>query len=175
MYNIIFIPRNSINPISQFSCSVVSDSAALWTAVRKASLSITNSWSLLKLMSIESVTPSNYLILCHPLPLLPSIFPSIRVFSNESVLWWLPGGAWNATPRSLPSLERKIRSCQSFSFLGYISTSSMSPCRPWQQRLRWRFNMDFSFPGLTWWQSIRTAQLFKCRGNWVLIKHHSLK
>ena len=52
----------------------------------QASLSITNSWSLLKLMSTESVMPSNHLILCHPLILLPSIFPSIRVFSNESVL-----------------------------------------------------------------------------------------
>ena len=52
----------------------------------QASLSITNSWSLLKLMSIESVMPSNHLILCHPLLLLPSIFPSIRVFSNESTL-----------------------------------------------------------------------------------------
>ena len=57
-----------------------------WTAALQASLSITNSWSLLKLMSIESVMPSNHLILCHPLLLLPSIFPSIRVFSNESVL-----------------------------------------------------------------------------------------
>ena len=57
-----------------------------WTAARQASLSITNSRSLLKLMSIESVMPSNYLILCRPLLLLPSIFPSIRVFSNESVL-----------------------------------------------------------------------------------------
>ena len=57
-----------------------------WTAARQASLSITNSRSLLKLMSIELVMPSNHLILCHPLLLLPSIFPSIRVFSNESVL-----------------------------------------------------------------------------------------
>ena len=57
-----------------------------WTAAHQASLSITNSRSLLKLMSIESVTPSNHLILSRPLPLLPSIFPSIRVFSNESVL-----------------------------------------------------------------------------------------
>ena len=57
-----------------------------WTAARQASLSITISWSLLKLMSIESVMPSNHLILCRPLLLLPSIFPSIRVFSNESVL-----------------------------------------------------------------------------------------
>ena len=56
-----------------------------WTAARQASLSITNSGSLLKVMSIESVMPSNHLILCHPLLLLPSIFPSIRVFSSESV------------------------------------------------------------------------------------------
>ena len=57
-----------------------------WTTTRQASLSFTNSQSLLKLMSIESVMPSNHLILCHPLLLLPSIFPSIRGFSNESVL-----------------------------------------------------------------------------------------
>ena len=57
-----------------------------WTATRQVSLSITNSQSLLKLMSIESVMTYNYLILCCPLLLLPSIFPSIRVFSNESVL-----------------------------------------------------------------------------------------
>ena len=60
--------------------------ATPWTAACQASLSITNSWSLPRLMSIELVMPSNYLILCHPLPLLPSIFPSIRVFSNESAL-----------------------------------------------------------------------------------------
>ena len=60
--------------------------ATPWTAACQASLSITNSWSLLKLMSIESVMPSNHLILCCPLLLLPSIFPSIRVFSNESAL-----------------------------------------------------------------------------------------
>ena len=57
-----------------------------WTAAHQSSLSITNSQNLLKLMSIESVMPSNHLILCRPLLLLPSIFPSIRVFSNESVL-----------------------------------------------------------------------------------------
>ena len=57
-----------------------------WTAARQASLSITNSWSLLKLMPIESMMPSNHLILCHPLFLPPSIFSGIRVFSNESVL-----------------------------------------------------------------------------------------
>ena len=60
--------------------------ATPWTAARQASLSITNSWSLLKLMSIKLVMASNHLFLCRPLLLLPSIFPSIRVFSNESVL-----------------------------------------------------------------------------------------
>ena len=58
-----------------------------WTTAHQASLSITNSRSLLKLMSIKSVMPYNHLILCHPLFLLPSVFPSIRGFSNESVLW----------------------------------------------------------------------------------------
>ena len=57
-----------------------------WTASHQASLSTTNSWSLLKLMSIRLVMPSNHLIFCHPLLFLPSIFPSIRVFSKESVL-----------------------------------------------------------------------------------------
>ena len=69
-----------------FSRSVVSDSATPWTAACQASLSITNFQSLLKFMSIESVMSSNHLILCHPLLLLLSIFPSIRVFSNKSVL-----------------------------------------------------------------------------------------
>ena len=68
----------------QFSRSVVSDSATPWTAARQASLSIINSWSLPKPMPIELVIPSNHLILCCPLLLLLSIFPSIRVFSNES-------------------------------------------------------------------------------------------
>ena len=64
--------------------------ATPWNAARQPSVSITNSQSLPRLMSIESVMPSNHLILCRPLLLLPSIFPSIRVFSNESVLhmWW---------------------------------------------------------------------------------------
>ena len=70
---------------SQFSHSVLSDSLWTWTVARQASLSITNSRSLLKLVSIESVMPSNHLILCRPLLLLPSVFPSIRVFYNESV------------------------------------------------------------------------------------------
>ena len=60
--------------------------ATLWILARKASLSITKSWIPPKLMCIELVIPPNYLILCHPLLLLPSIFPSIRIFSNESSL-----------------------------------------------------------------------------------------
>ena len=79
------------------SVSCVRLFATPWTAACQASLSITNSWSLLKLMSIESVMPSNHLILCRPLLFLSSIFPTIRVFSNESALhirWpkWLPWG-----------------------------------------------------------------------------------
>ena len=69
-----------------FIRSIMSYSATPWTAACQASLSIVNSRSLLKLMSIESVMPSSYLILCYPLLLLPLIFPSIRVFSNKSVL-----------------------------------------------------------------------------------------
>ena len=90
------LPGSSVRGILQakileWVCSVqslrrVQLSSTPWTAAYLASLSITNSWSLLKLMSIESVMPSNHLILCHPLLLLPSIFHSIRVFSSESAL-----------------------------------------------------------------------------------------
>ena len=72
---------SSVPLLSRFRLSVTP-----WTAARQASLSITNSQSLFKLMSIELVMPSNHLFLCHPLLLLTSIFPSIRVFSNESTL-----------------------------------------------------------------------------------------
>ena len=78
--------RQSIQFSSVQSLCVVWLFATPWTAACQASLSITNSWSLLKLMSIESVMPSNHLILCPPLLLPPSIFPSIRIFSNESAL-----------------------------------------------------------------------------------------
>ena len=74
-------PHQSVQSLSR-----VRIFATPWTAAHQASLSFTNSWSLLKLMSIESVIPSNHLILCGPLLLPRSIFPSIRVFSNESVL-----------------------------------------------------------------------------------------
>ena len=75
-----------------------------WTAACQASLYITNSWSLLKLMSIESVMPSNHLILCHPL-LPPSILPSIRVFSNESILCIRWTNYWSFSFSISPSNE----------------------------------------------------------------------
>ena len=78
--------KHSVQFSSVQSLSRVQLFATPCTAARQASLSITNSWSLLKLRSIVSVMPSNHLILCCPLLLLPSIFPSIRVFSNQSVL-----------------------------------------------------------------------------------------
>ena len=77
---------STISMCSVQSLSQVRFFATRWTAAHQASLSITNSQSLPKLMSIESVMPSNHLILCRPLLLLPSIFPNIRVFSNESAL-----------------------------------------------------------------------------------------
>ena len=80
----VTISRSAFSSVQ--SLSRVRLFATPWTAACQASLSITNSWSLRKLMSIESVMPSNHLILCHPLLLSLSIFPSIRVFSNESAL-----------------------------------------------------------------------------------------
>ena len=77
--------------------------ATPWTAARQASLSITNSRSLLKLMSIESMMPSNHLILCRPLLLLLSFFPSIRVFSNESVLCLMRSKCWSFSFNISPS------------------------------------------------------------------------
>ena len=76
-----------------------------WTTARQASLSITNSWSLLKLMSIELVMPSNHLILCRPLLLPPSNFPSIRVFSSESVLCMRWPKYWSFSFSISPSNE----------------------------------------------------------------------
>ena len=79
-----------------------------WTAAHQASLSITNSWSLLKHMSIESVMPSNYLILCCPLFFLPSVFPSIGVFSKESVLRIRWPNDWSFSFSISPSNEYSV-------------------------------------------------------------------
>ena len=94
---------------SQFSSvqslSRVRLSAIPWTAACQAPLSITSSWSLPKLMSIESVMPSNHLILCHPFLLLPSIFPSIRVFLNESIFCIRWPKYWSFSFNISPSSE----------------------------------------------------------------------
>ena len=89
----------------QFSHSVVSDSVTPWIAARQASLSITNSWSSPKLTFIESVLPPSHLILCRPLLLLPSIPPSIRVFSNESTLRMRWPKYWSFSFSIIPSKE----------------------------------------------------------------------
>ena len=95
--------------VSQFSSvqllSCVRLFATAWIAARQASLSITNSRSLLKLMSIKSVMPSNHIILCHPLLLPPSIFPTIRVFSNESAFHIRWPKYWSLTFSISPSHE----------------------------------------------------------------------
>ena len=91
--------------VIQFSLSAVPDSMTPWTTACQASLSITNSQSLLKLMCIESVMPSNHLLLCRPLLLLPSTFPIIRVFFNESALCMRWQKYWSFSFRISPSSE----------------------------------------------------------------------
>ena len=94
-------------PSVQFSRSVVPDFVTPWGAARQASLTITNSRSLLKLMSIETAMPFNHFILCHPL-LPPSLFPSIRVFSNESVLHIRWRKNWSFSFSISPSNEYSV-------------------------------------------------------------------
>ena len=108
---ITFVPQS----ISQFRRSVVSDSATPWTAAPQASLSITNSQSLLKLRSIESVMPSNHLILCYPLLLPPSTFPNIRVFSM-SQFFASSGQSNGASASASSSFSIKWPKQWSFSF-----------------------------------------------------------
>ena len=93
----------------------------LWTSARQASLSITNSWSLHKLMFIESVMPSNHLILCCPLLLPPSIFPSIRVFSKESVLHIRRPKYWSFSFNISPSNEYSGLICFRMDWLGLLA------------------------------------------------------
>ena len=99
----------------------------LWTAACKPSLSITNSHSLLKLMSIESVMPSNHLILCRPLPLLPSIFPSIGVFSNESALHIRWPKCWSFSFSISPSNEYSRLISFRMDWLDLLAVQESSP------------------------------------------------
>ena len=115
-------PGEEFNQFIQFGCSVVSDSATPRTAARQAPLSITNSWSLLKPMSIKLVMPSNHLILWCALLLLPSTIPSIRVFSSESVLRIRWPKYWSFSFRISPSNE--------YSGLISFRIDFCSPCSP---------------------------------------------
>ena len=98
--------------------------ATPWTAAHQASLSITNSQSLLKLMSIKAVMASNHLILCHPLLLRPSIFPSIRVFSSESVLHIRWPKYWNFSFSISPFNIQNIQNWFPLGLAGWISLQS---------------------------------------------------
>ena len=101
----LLIPSEEVCLSSVQSLSCVWLFATPWMAACQASLSITHSWSLLRPMSFESVMPSNYLIFCHPFLLLPSIFPSIRVFSNESALCIRWPKYWSFSFNIIPSKE----------------------------------------------------------------------
>ena len=118
-----------------------------WTAARQASLFITNSWSLLKLMSIESVMPSNHLILCRPLLLSPSAFPSIRIFSDESVS--ASGGQSIGVSASASVLPMNIQDWFPLGLTGWISA-----IREKQSLMtfghRPETKDDVTFPGNTW-------------------------
>ena len=100
-------PNHFFLPSVQFGSVIQSCPTLLWTVAHQASLFITNSQSLVKLMSIESVMSSNHLILCRPLLLLPSIFPSIRVFSNESALCIRWPKYWSFIPKPTPTYSSK--------------------------------------------------------------------
>ena len=125
--------------ISVHSLSRVRLSVSPWTAACQASLSIINSWSLVQLMPIESVMPSNHLLLCHPLLLLPSVFPSIRVFYSGSLFHIRWPKYWSVSFSISPSNEysgliSSRTECFDFSFiflvLAHFPTHSFLPTAP---------------------------------------------
>ena len=131
--------QNPFSSVQLLSCVRLFETP--WTSARQASLSITNSWSLLKLMFIKLVMPSNHLILCHPLLLLPSIFPSIGVFSNESVLHIRWSEYWSFSFSISPSSECSGLISFRMDWLALVqvtewtcpSPRSTAPsCRPWR-------------------------------------------
>ena len=126
----------------QFSCSVMSDFATPWIAARHASLSIASSWSLLKLMSIESVMPSNHLILYCPLLLLPSVFPRIRVFSKGSIPHIRWPKYWSFSFSISPSNE----------YSGIISFSPLMQCGKY-----------------IIWNNWQRTKCFKILNNWYVL------
>ena len=130
--------------------------ATPWTAPCQASLSITNSRTLLKLMSIESVMPSNHLILCHPLLLLLSIFPSIRVFSNESVLRIRWPQYWSFSFSIIPSKEHSGLISSRMDWLDLLAVQgtlkSLLQHHSWKASILWRsafFTVQLLHPYMT--------------------------
>ena len=121
-----------------------------WTAACQASLSITNSWSLLKLMSIELVIPSNHLILCHPLLLLPSVFPSIRVFSDESVLHIRWPKYWSSSFSISPSNEYSGLISFRMDWLNLLAV---------QETLKSLLQHHSSKASILWWSAFFIVQL----------------
>ena len=137
-----------------FSCSVfVSDSVTPWTVARQAYLSFTISWSLLTLVSIESVMPSNHLILCCHFLLLPSIFPSIRVFSNESV--FLSAGQSIRDSASASVLLMNIQGLFPFGLTGLTSLLSKGLSRVFSSTMIRKHQFFGAQPSL--WSSSHTC------------------
>ena len=146
---------------AQFSCSVVSDSVTSWSAAHEAFMSITNSQSLFKLMSIESVMPSNHLITCRLLLLLLSIFPSIRVFSNESVLHNKWPKYWSFSFSISPSSE----------YSGLISIRiAQFDLLAVQGTLKSLLQHHSSKPSILWYQFLYGPTLISIHNYW---KNHS--
>ena len=132
-----------------------------WTAARQASLSITNSQSSLRLMSIESVMPSNHLILCHPLFLLPSIIPSIRVFSNESALCIRWSKYWSFSFNIIGVLPMNIQDWFSLGWTGWISLQSKGLSKVLSSTTAWKHKFFGAQPSLWFNSHIHTRLLEK--------------
>ena len=136
--------------------------ATPWTAACQASLSITKSWSLLKLMSITLVMPSNHLILCHSLLLPPSIFPSIRVFSVSQLL--TSGGQSIGALASAPVLPVNIEDWFPLGWTGLISLLSRGLWRVFSSTIIWKYQFFSTQPSL--W-----SNCYIC--SWLLGKNHN--
>ena len=140
--------------------------ATPWTAACQASLHITNSWSLFKPMSIESVMPSKHPILCHPLLLLPSMFPSIRVFSNESDLCIRWPKCWSFSFNISPSNEHPgLISLQSKGLSRVFSNSTVQKHQFFGAQLSLQSNLDHSiqshhFMANRWGNSGNSGRLY---------------
>ena len=153
--------------------------ATPWTAARQASLSITNSWSLCKLMSIELVIPSNHLILCRPLLLPPSVFPSIRVFSDESILcirwpkYWSfsfsisPSNEYSGlTKQSMEFSRPKYWSGWPFLLQGIFPTQGLNPGLPHCRQILYQMSHKGN-PGASFRLYINYENIYSLY-NWIL-------